>query len=95
LEKVPSQSTVHAGIVQTLESVVAARRARMKSSTVWIEKSNGAIHATIAKKTASRHVLSLVHGKEGVPAESAMAATVWKQVIKHSRITSDTMELHL
>jgi hypothetical protein len=34
----------------------------MKSSTVWIEKSNGAIHATIAKKTASRHVLSLVHG---------------------------------
>jgi len=95
LEKVPSQSTVHAAVVQTLESVTAARRTRTKSSIVWIVKSNGAIHATIAKKTPSRHVLSLVHGKEGVPAESAMAATVWKQVIKHSRITSVMIELHL
>jgi len=95
LEKVPSQSMVHAGIDQTLESATEARRARMKSSMVWIEKSSGAIHATIAKKTLSRHVLSLVHGNEGVPAESAMAATVWKQVIKHSRITSVMTELHL
>jgi hypothetical protein len=40
-EKVPSQSTVHAAIVQTLESVVAARRARIISSMVWIETANG------------------------------------------------------
>jgi hypothetical protein len=94
-EKVPSQSTVHAAIVQTLESVVAARRARIISSMVWIEKSNGAIHATMAKKILSRHVPFLLHGKDGVPAEKAMAATVWKQVIKHNRASSAMMELHL
>jgi len=56
LERAPSQSTVHAAIVQTLESVVAARRARIVSSMVWMEKSNGGIHATMAKKMLSRHV---------------------------------------
>jgi len=76
LDRVSSQSMVHAAIVQTLESAAAKRRARMKSSMVWIEKSIGAIQATIAKNMLSRQTPLTVHGNDGVPAERAMAATV-------------------
>lgn len=93
LDRVPSQSTVHAADFQTLLSCSAARRARTKNSTVWIEtgersvtarlrgqrnsQSSGAIQATIAKKMLSRQFPLLVHGNDGVPAEMAMAATEW------------------
>jgi len=75
VEMISSHWTSQAGVDQIAELVEAARRVRMMNSTVWIVKSIGAIHETIAKKTLSWQEPSIEHPNEGVAAEKAIAAT--------------------
>jgi hypothetical protein len=80
---------------QTAELVEAARRARRMNSTVWIVKRSGAIHDTMTKKMVSLQVPWMEHPNEGVAAERAIAATVWKQMTNTRVEISTRTELAL